>query len=142
MTGVQTCALPICFPVTIDPVVKNNVIELYSDKISTEVSKDSRICLVYETGISINIPEGSLGIILPVEEARLYSLEFAGGLNVIMPGGTEEVTVAFKTNTDSIPAIHEPKQMFARVIIISTNEIALVSSEMEKEGETTANEVL
>lgn len=126
----------------IDPVVKNNVIELYSDKISTEVSKDGRICLVYETGISINIPEGSLGIVLPVEEARLYSLEFAGGLNVIMPGRTEEVTVAFKTNTDSIPAIHEPKQMFARVIIVNTNEINLVSSEMEKEGETTANEVL
>ena len=126
----------------IDPVVKNNVIELYSDKISTEVSKDGRICLVYETGISINIPEGSLGIILPVEEARLYSLEFAGGLNVIMPVSTEEVTVAFKTNTDSIPAIHEPKQMFARVIIVNTNEITLVSSEMEKEGETTTNEVL
>ena len=126
----------------IDPVVKNNVIELSSDKISTEVSKDGRICLVYETGISINIPEGSLGIILPVEEARLYSLEFAGGLNVIMPGSTEEVTVAFKTNTDSIPAIHEPKQMFARVIIVNTNEITLVSSEMEKEGETTTNEVL
>ena len=126
----------------IDPVVKNNVIELYSDKISTEVSKDGRICLVYETGISINIPEGSLGIILPVEEARLYSLEFAGGLNVIMPGSTEEVIVAFKTNTDSIPAIHEPKQMFARVIIVNTNEITLVSSEMEKEGETTTNEVL
>ena len=127
---------------SIDPVVKNNAIELYSDKISTEVSKDGRICLVYETGISINIPEGSLGIILPVEEARLYSLEFAGGLNVIMPGSTEEVTVAFKTNTDSIPAIHEPKQMFARVIIVNTNEITLVSSEMEKEGETTTNEVL
>ena len=126
----------------IDPVVKNNVIELYSDKISTEVSKDGRICLVYETGISINIPEGSLGIILPVEDARLYSLEFAGGLNVIMPGSTEEVTVAFKTNTDSIPAIHEPRQMFARIIIVNTNEITLVSSEMEKEGETTANEVL
>ena len=61
----------------IDPVVKNNVIELYSDKISTEVSKDGRICLVYETGISINIPEGSLGIILPVEETRLYSLELS-----------------------------------------------------------------
>ena len=126
----------------IEPVVKNNIIELYSDKISTEVSKDGRICLVYETGISINIPEGSLGIILPVEEARLYSLEFAGGLNVITPGSTEEVTVAFKTNTDSIPAIHEPKQMFARVIIVNTNEITLVSSEMEKEGETTTNEVL
>lgn len=126
----------------IDPIVKNNVIELYSDKISTEVSKDGRICLVYETGISINIPEGSLGIVLPVEEARLYSLEFAGGLNVIMPGSTEEVTVAFKTNTDSIPAIHEPKQMFARVIIVNINEITLVSSEMEKEGEITANEVL
>lgn len=126
----------------IEPVVKNNIIELYSDKISTEVSKDGRICLVYETGISINIPEGSLGIILPVEEARLYSLEFAGGLNVITPGSTEEVTVAFKTNTDSIPAIHEPKQMFARVIIVNTNEITLVSSEMEKEGEITADEVL
>ena len=126
----------------IEPVVKNNIIELYSDKISTEVSKDGRICLVYETGISINIPEGSLGIILPVEGARLYSLEFAGGLNVIMPGSAEEVTVAFKTNTDSIPAIHEPKQMFARVIIVNTNEITLVSSEMEKEGETTADEVL
>lgn len=126
----------------IEPVVKNNIIELYSDKISTEVSKDGRICLVYETGISINIPEGSLGIVLPVEEARLYSLEFAGGLNVITPGSTEEVTVAFKTNTDSIPAIHEPKQMFARVIIVNTNEITLVSSEMEKEGEITADEVL
>lgn len=126
----------------IEPVVKNNIIELHSDKISTEVSKDGRICLVYETGISINIPEGSLGIILPVEEARLYSLEFAGGLNVITPGSTEEVTVAFKTNTDSIPAIHEPKQMFARVIIVNTNEITLVSSEMEKEGEITADEVL
>ena len=61
---------------------------------------------------------------------------------MITPGSTEEVTVAFKTNTDSIPAIHEPKQMFARVIIVNTNEITLVSSEMEKEGETTANEVL
>ena len=126
----------------IDPIVKNTVLERYGDKISTEVSKDGRICLVYETGISINIPEGSLGIILPVEDARLYSLEFAGGLNVIMPGSTEEVTVAFKTNTDSIPAIHEPRQMFARIIIVNTNEITLVSSEMEKEGETTANEVL
>ena len=27
----------------IDPVVKNNAIELYSDKISTEVYKDGRI---------------------------------------------------------------------------------------------------
>ena len=126
----------------IEPVVKNNVIELYSDKISTEVSKDGRICLVYETGVSINIPEGAIGIILPVTDARLYSLEFAGGLNVITPGSTEEITVAFKTNTDSIPAIHEPKQMFARMVIVNTNEITLVSSEMEKEGETTTNEVL
>ena len=126
----------------IEPVVKNNVIELYSDKISTEVSKDGRICLVYETGVSVNIPEGAVGIILPVADARLYSLEFAGGLNVILPGSTEEITVAFKTNTDSIPAIHEPKQMFARMVIINANEITLVSSEMEKEGEITANEVL
>lgn len=124
------------------PVVKNNIIELHSDKISTEVSKDGRICLVYETGLSIDVPEGSVGIILPAVDARLYSLEFAGGLNVIMPGDSEEITVAFKTNTDSIPAIHEPKQVFARMIITNINNVTIAADQVEKQGETTENEVL
>ena len=126
----------------IDPIVKNNVIELHSDKISTEVSRDGRICLVYETGLSIDIPEGSVGVVLPINDARLYSLEFAGGLNVIMPGDTGEVTVAFKTNTDSIPAIHEPKQAFARVIIMNINDITITTAQAEKQEDVAKDEVL
>ena len=57
MTGVQTCALPICFPVTIIAPVKSKTVEVLTSK--KEILSPAVKRIVEEKRIDINTISGS-----------------------------------------------------------------------------------
>lgn len=116
-------------------IVENSSIILTCSDISMDPALDRRLVLTYKTGYNIEVPENMYGIVLPVLGSHMFSLEFAGGLATLTPGFNGELIVKMKTNTDSIPAIFEPGDKFARLIFMPVENININIIEPENDGD-------
>lgn len=100
------------------PSIEANGLNLTCMDILTEVGKDGRLVLIYRTGISVEIPDGYIGLITPVRTSPIYSMVDAAGPQIISSAYSGELVARYKVNTDSVPAIFEPGEVFARLIFI------------------------
>ena len=61
MTGVQTCALPICFPVTISVVeIENFYYEMVTKRMSAEAAKEQAAAMVDKIAKDYELGKGHL----------------------------------------------------------------------------------
>lgn len=98
-----------------------NVIELGTTGINMEVNPDASPSFIHHSGVSLEIPEGYIGLVLPGNDlaSKSYIMSSPG---YIVSGVTEEITVKFKLNTTAVPNLYNPGEVFARVLIIKNDQ--------------------
>jgi len=115
------------------PVINadGNSFNLICTAIATGAGKDGRLVLEYRTGIEIEVPEGYVAVLFIDDTAYARSLVLTNSVATFFPGKPVELTARFKTNTDSIPAIYEAGEVFAKVIILELPKIEINELEMD-----------
>jgi dUTPase len=103
----------------VSPKLVNGTYELTCTDIATFVVKDGRMVLDYRTDLSIEIPEGYVGILTPLHSIAGRSIILTDSISVLMSDENPvEITAKFKINTDSVPVIYEPGEVFIRLIVV------------------------
>lgn len=99
--------------------------DLTAIKITTELSEDSRLVLVYHTGLSVEIPEGYMGLLFPRSSIYKKSLALTNCVGVVDSGYRGEVLCKFVTITNAVPAIYREGERFAQLIIMPIPEVEI-----------------
>ena len=111
MTGVQTCALPICFPVTID-----GAYGIYIDNSVTTVSKNARIDMLHaeigSSGVYANAIIGVNGS--DPFTMKATEVFWQGGSNVILMESTK-ITNAVKVTNATQNTIEDAKNINKKI---------------------------
>ena len=118
------------------PTVAGSSIQFYCSDIKPEVGNDNRVMLTYSSDVSVEIPEGKIGLIYQPFGSEGKSLELASGIKVYNGGKSYTIEARFKTNTDAIPNIYEAGENFISMILINEEIIELnieEDSTIEKE---------
>lgn len=124
------------------PTIAGSSIQFYCSDIKPEVGNDNRVMLTYSSDVSVEIPEGKIGIIYQPFGAEGRSLELASGIKVYQGGNTYTIEARFKTNTDGIPNIYEPGENFISMVLVSDEKVELVAEEKEAKEEEPVDELL
>ena len=93
--------------------------------IATGVGRDGRLILEYKTGLEITIPSGHMGMIFLADGGFVNSLVLTNAVATFLSDSIGEITIKFKTNTDSVPAIYEPGEVFAKMVIVKSPTIKI-----------------
>ncbi len=109
--------------------------DLTAVEIGIEHSKDGVPTLVYSTGLSIEIPEGYVGLIFPRSSISKMSLVQTNCVGVIDSDYRGVVTVKYKVNTNTTPVIYTEGERFAQLIIMPYPKIEFEVSEKLSETE-------
>lgn len=111
-----------------------NSFDLACTGFATGVGRDGRLVLEYRTGLEISIPDGYIGMLFLEDGGFTNSLVLTNAVATFTSDYSKEIVARFKTNTDSVPAIYEAGEVFAKMIIVElpTVEIVEIKSE-EKE---------
>jgi len=121
-----------------------NVLDITCIDIKTGVGRDGRLILEYKTGLKINIPTGYIGMLFLADGAFINSLVLTNAVATFTSNYTDEIVARFKTNTDSVPAIYEPGEVFAKLIIVELpsleiNELPMELPVVEEKKEVSEN---
>lgn len=121
-----------------------NVLDITCIDIKTGVGRDGRLILEYKTGLKINIPTGYIGMLFLADGAFINSLVLTNAVATFTSNYTDEIVARFKTNTDSVPAIYEPGEVFAKLIIVELpsleiNELPIELPVVEEKKEVSEN---
>lgn len=125
------------------PELVNGAMDLFSTKITTEVGEDAKLVIVYHTDLSVDVPEGYVGIITPRSDIYKKSIMQTDSVTAIWPGNNEELTVRFKTNTDVVPSVYKEGDAFAKMYFLvawnpSQLDVEEFTSTVEEKTESTA----
>lgn len=118
----------------------NGYIPLTALELLTEVGKDGRLVLIYRSGISVNIPEGYIGLITPTRLSPIYSLDDAAGIQVVNANDGTEVIGRYKINSNSVPAVFEVGEEFARIYVVEAPEMSISVEDFVNEEEKEEHE--
>lgn len=105
---------------------KNAVIPSYAhptdaglDITATYYEVDDNNCLVYHTGLCVEIPDGYVGLIYPRSSISKYNLMLANSVGVIDSGYRGELLIKFKmTSNNSKNKVYLCGDRIAQLIII------------------------
>ena len=106
-------------------------LDLVCTEITTEVGEDAVVSLVYHTGITIEIPDGFVGLLFNRSSVASKSLTLTNAVGVIDSGYRGEIMAKFKINTLSVPSVFKPGEAFAQLIIMPYPEINLIEIQSE-----------
>ena len=98
-------------------------LDLTAIEAGMEINDDRTASIVYRTGLSIEIPEGYVGLLFPRSSISGYSLNLSNSVGVIDSGYRGEIISKFKVNTTSLPRLYEVGDRFAQLIIIPYPQI-------------------
>ena len=87
-------------------------------EITNEMSEDGVPMLVYHSGLSIEIPEGYVGLLFPRSSISKTSLTLTNSVGVIDSGYRGEIMAKFKINTNTLAAVYPVGDRFAQLIIM------------------------
>lgn len=93
-------------------------LDLTAINATMEMNQDASVSFIYETGLSIEIPEGYVGLVFPRSSVSQYSLTQANCVGVIDSGYRGELLVKFKLNTMSYPKMYKPGDRVAQLVIV------------------------
>lgn len=94
--------------------------------------------VVYNTGLSIEIPEGYVGLIFPRSSIRKYELRLTNSVGVIDSGFRGQIQVVFRTDHSSYPIKYNTGDRIAQLIIIPYPKIEF--EEVQELEESTRGE--
>ena len=112
--------------------------DLTCASISTVRNECGQMLLVYHSGISVEIPEGYVGLVFARSSIYKKSLSPCNCTGVIDSGFRGEITFVMRSTTDVIPAIYKEGDRFAQLVIVKLPEI--VFSETEELSESDRGE--
>ena len=115
------------------PVINadGNSFDIVCSAIATGAGKDGRLVLEYRTGLEIEVPDGHIAMLFIGDDAYARSLALTNSVATFLPGKRTEIVARFKTNTDSIPAIYEAGEVFAKIVILKLPSISINELEMD-----------
>ncbi len=111
------------------------------DLFAAEMFYDEYGNMVYDTGISLEIPEGYVGLIFPRSSVSKYTTFLTNAVGVIDSGYRGNVMVKFKpteayhNRLDGLASVYQIGDRVAQLIIIPYPQIELVESEELSETE-------
>lgn len=83
-----------------------------------EFDRSGKLVLVYHTGLSVEIPEGYVGLLFCRSSIAERSLTMTNCVGVIDCGYTGEILVKFKISTDALPTIYKEGEKIAQLIVM------------------------
>ena len=95
------------------------------DLTAVSYERDNNNLIVYHTGLSIEIPEGYVGLIYPRSSISKYDLELTNSVGVIDSGYRGEILFKFRETTKDFPNIYVPGDRVGQLIIIPYPSIEL-----------------
>jgi dUTPase len=121
--------------------INGNSFDLTCMNIGTAIGRDGRLILEYKTGLEIIIPTGYIGMVFLADGSYMNSLVLTNAVATFLSDSTPEITIKFKTNTDSVPAIYEPGEVFAKMIIVELPSVEINELPMDVKEVTPVDEV-
>ena len=110
-------------------------LDLTTISVDLERCVDGSAVFVYHTGLSIEIPEGYVGLLFPRSSIVTKSLSLTNAVGVIDSGYRGELMCKFKLNTISVPSLYSEGERFAQLVIIPYPKISLMEVEELSESE-------
>lgn len=95
------------------------------DLTTISYERDKNNLIVYHTGLSIEIPEGYVGLIYPRSSISKYDLELTNSVGVIDSGYRGEILFKFRETTSNFPNIYVPGDRIGQLIIVPYPSIEL-----------------
>ena len=95
------------------------------DLTAISYERDKNNLIVYHTGLSIEIPEGYVGLIYPRSSISKYDLELVNSVGVIDSGYRGEILFKFRETTKDFPNIYIPGDRIGQLIIVPYPSIEL-----------------
>ena len=95
------------------------------DLTAVSYERDKNNLIVYHTGLSIEIPEGYVGLIYPRSSISKYDLELTNSVGVIDSGYRGEILFKFRETTKDFPNIYVPGDRVGQLIIVPYPSIEL-----------------
>lgn len=108
-------------------------IDLTCTRISQEINEAGQLLIIYHTGLSMEIPEGHVGLLFPRSSIAKKSLSLTNSVGVIDSGYRGEVIAKMRSTTDVVPAIYKPGERFAQLVIVPIPEIEITEVPYEVE---------
>lgn len=98
--------------------IKDGVLSVKSDRLLPVRGIDGKMVLRYFFDLSLTIPKGVIGLVLPPNELSMLSIDHVGSF-IFLPGVIEEPFIDFKLNTDVIPTVLEKEDIVANIIFLN-----------------------
>lgn len=109
--------------------------DLTCSKITTEIGEDGQLVICYHSGIAIELPENTVGLIFPRSSIFKKSLTLTNCVGVIDSGYRGEIISKFKTNTNVIPSVYKEGERYAQLMILPLPSVTLTESEELKDSD-------
>lgn len=93
-------------------------VDLTCTSIDPVLNEAKQIVYVYHTDLAVEIPEGFVGLIFPRSSIYKKSLRQSNSVGVIDSGYRGELIVTFNPTTDVVPAIYQPGERFAQLVVV------------------------
>ena len=93
-------------------------LDLTAVSFTQEFDKSGKLVLVYHTGLSVEIPEGHVGLIFMRSSVSQKSMSMCNAVAVIDCDYKGEILVKFKITTDALPTIYQPGEKIAQLVVM------------------------
>lgn len=103
--------------------------DLVVSRITTELNEVGELIIVYHTDLSMEIPEGYFGLLIPRSSVAKKPL-MAVASSAIDAGYRGEIVYKFRHTVPAIiPTLYKPGERFAQLIISPVPEVEMVESD-------------
>lgn len=113
-------------------------IDLTCTRITQELNECGQLILVYHTDLAVEIPEGYVGLLFQRSSVYKKSISMTNAVGIIDAGYVGEIMGKFRSTTDVVPAVYQPGERFAQLVIVP--HIALDIEEVTELSETDRGE--
>lgn len=93
-------------------------LDLYSTRITQERDNSNKPVFVYHTDLSVEIPEGYVGLLFHKSSVAKRSIMLCNCVGVIDSGYRGEIMAKMKVTTDAVPTIYAIGESFAQLVIV------------------------
>lgn len=114
-------------------------LDLTACVIGIEHAEDGVATIVYDSCISIEIPEGFVGLLFPRSSISKKSLTLTNSVGVIDSDYRGSIMAKFKLNTNTIPSVYKEGERFAQLLIVPIQMVELEEAEELSETARGAN---
>lgn len=93
--------------------------------VATEIKSENNYSITYGTGITLEIPEGHVGLIFPNKDIINYTIRLSDSVGVIDSGNRDEITCTFVKDQSTQTIKYQIGEIIAKIIIFSCPQILI-----------------